>query len=40
VEEPLDPSDVLSQPGHTGIRTDFMDVEFDDYSVEEPIPKR
>jgi hypothetical protein len=37
VEDTLDPSNALSHPGYAGIRTDFMDVEFDDYSVEEPV---
>lgn len=27
----------LARPGSAGIRTDFMDVEFDDYSIEEPV---
>jgi hypothetical protein len=31
----LAPGTVLSQAGYAGIRTDFMDVEFDDYSIEE-----
>jgi hypothetical protein len=31
----VDPADKLAQPGFGGIRTDFMDVEFDDYRIEE-----
>ena len=29
------PSQDAMQPGYGGIRTDFMDVEFDDYRIEE-----
>lgn len=29
------PEDALAHAGHGGIRTDFMDVEFDDYRIEE-----
>jgi hypothetical protein len=34
-EATLDPAHALAQPGHGGIRTDFLDVEFDDYRIEE-----
>ncbi|MFN2297848.1 MAG: hypothetical protein ACK2UB_03295 [Anaerolineales bacterium] len=36
-EELCDPSHPLAGPGHAGIRTDFMDVVFDDYAIEEPL---
>jgi hypothetical protein len=36
-ETSVDPSHPLARPGFAGIRTDFMDVEFDDYLIEEPI---
>jgi hypothetical protein len=33
----MDPSRPSAQAGFAGIRTDFMDVEFEDYWIEEPI---
>jgi hypothetical protein len=35
--ETMDPSRPSAQAGFAGIRTDFMDVEFEDYWIEEPI---
>jgi hypothetical protein len=28
----------FTAPGHAGIRTDFMDVEFDDFRLTDPSP--
>ncbi len=36
-EDIVDPAAPLAQTGYAGIRTDFMDVEFDDYYIEEPL---
>jgi hypothetical protein len=36
-EDIVDPAAPLAQTGYAGIRTDFMDVEFDEYYIEEPL---